>query len=86
MSDQQSNFTPAPRQTNTPTFAATIDALQDENATVVQARYGRFFATGSSKRAPNDPKRYDVAHDLATARALIRLGREILRHHRARQY
>lgn len=93
MSDQshdESNFTPAPRvapSTNTTPSIVVVNSIQDENVTAAFATYGnRYFATGSSKRAPGDEKDYQKASDLAAARAMIRLGREILRHYGARSY
>jgi len=61
--------------------------LQDENATVVEARtsWGH-FATGSSKRMPGDSKDLGRAYRLATARSLIRLGRGVLKQEGGRQY
>jgi len=74
---------------NHPLTKNTVEVLlmQDENATVatVTVPWGR-YATGSSKRAPGDPKDYGRAYRLAVARAMIRLGRTILHDENGRAY
>ncbi len=56
-----------------------VEVLQDENATVVKLVDHRGkFTTGSSKRAPGDPKNYPLGMDLAIARAMVKHGMSIL--------
>jgi uncharacterized protein DUF1876 len=54
-----------------------VTVLQDKNATVAEALYGRFRATGSAKRNKDEKHNPEVGRTLATARALKALAREM---------
>jgi uncharacterized protein DUF1876 len=54
-----------------------VTVLQDKNATVAEALYGRFRATGSAKRNKDEKHDPEVGRTLATARALKALARDM---------
>ena len=56
-----------------------ISTLQDRNATVAEILYGDLRVTGSSKREPGDRFVSQAGKDLAIARAMRNLARELER-------
>jgi len=67
--------------TTAKTFTVSLDVIEDGHTTSATARFvidgDELVATGKAKRNPDDPDRPMIGDELAIARALLVLAREL---------